>query len=120
VRAQNHKDNSKEKQMQFLKPYFRALIALVLFVSLVACVSVAASKADSGERVTVSIQSLPEYGEVYLNGKFVGSTNLVRSLSPGEHTIEVRRAGFDPWSRQLTVAPGSPTRVMALLDRQPK
>jgi hypothetical protein len=103
-----------------MKPYRRALVALLLLITLIASVSLTASNTEPREVVNVSIESLPQYGEIYLNGKFVGSTDINRRMSPGVHTIEVRRTGYETWCRELTVTAGNNTRVVALLERPAK
>jgi hypothetical protein len=72
------------------------------------------SAAPRSVTVPVSIESQPSSGEVYVDGKFVGSTPMVAQLTPGAHPIEVRHQLRGAWQRELTVIPGSPTRVMAL------
>ena len=66
--------------------------------------------------VPVHIDSRPDLAEVWIDGKFVGSTSLSYRLAPGEHKIELVRPRYASWSRTLTVAPDQPTRVAALLQ----
>lgn len=100
-----------------------AVVSLVLLsvVVFTACMSVAAQPEPQParvERVNVSIQSLPDPAEIYLESKFIGSTPANVALTPGVHRIEIRRPGFKPWSRELTVLSGSPARVSALLEKE--
>ena len=99
----------------------KVLPLLLLFA--LACTTAPSSKpatAPTGvaeTRVRVSIESRPDSGEAWIDGKFVGTTPMVARLSPGDHTIEVRHPDRSAWKRELTVLPDSPTRVMALLPK---
>lgn len=90
----------------------KSLVLLLLFA--LACTSV--SNVDP-VRVAVTIESRPDAGEAYVDGKFIGTTPMVARLTPGEHTIEVRHPERAAWRRELTVIADSPTRVTALLPR---
>lgn len=70
----------------------------------------------SEARSTVVIDSRPEHAEIRLNGKFVGTTPLSFNLTPGEHSIELARVGYGTWLRDLTVSPGAPAKVVAILQ----
>lgn len=94
----------------------RAAVVLLIILA-VSGVSVARDT-DDEPRVPITIESRPDFAEIYLNGKFIGSAAITPRLAPGEHTIEVRRKGFETWKRQLTVLPGGQSRVVALLERQ--
>lgn len=96
--------------------------AVVLFLLLaIGGVSIAESPADrEPSRVPITIDSRPDFAEVYLDGKFIGSTGITLRLAAGQYTIELRRKGFETWTRELTVLPGMQSRVVALLEPQPK
>lgn len=94
----------------------RAAVVLLIILA-VGGVSVARDKHDE-PRVPITIDSRPDFAEVYLNGKFIGSTAITPRLTPGEHTIELRRKGYETWTRELTVLPGGQSRVVALLEQQ--
>src|ERR1051325_7921168 len=75
--------------------------------------------ADSPVKVhptRVQIDSRPDMSEVWLDGKFVGSTPLGYRLTPGDHKVELVRPRHATWTRTLTVMPYQPTRVAALLQ----
>jgi hypothetical protein len=93
----------------------RAAVVLLSILS-VACISTSAPVPRSEDRVAVFIESRPDWAEVYVDGKFVGTTAMSARLTPGVHSIEVRRQRHVSWKRDLTVMPGSATRVMALLE----
>jgi hypothetical protein len=69
----------------------------------------------------VSIDSSVPNADVYVDGSFVGNTPLPNyRLVAGMHVIEVRAAGYQPWKRELSVAPDATSRVVAQLERQPQ
>jgi hypothetical protein len=48
-------------------------------------------------------------GDVEINGVFLGSAPSTFQLPAGTHTITVRRSGYAPWVRTVTVVPGNIT-----------
>jgi hypothetical protein len=74
----------------------------------------------SAPSTPISVRSVPERAEVYIDGNFVGNTPLRDfRLAPGVHQIEVRHSGFATWRRELTVQAGTPVAVDANLERAP-
>lgn len=78
-----------------------------------------AARADS-RFVHVVFESSPTGAEVWVDGEFIGSTNLGYGLAPGKRIVEMRMGGFETWRRELTVRDGSPTHVRADLTRLPR
>ena len=70
-----------------------------------------AKTSDEAFRINVPIISSPSSAEISIDGDFVGTTNSSFQLTPGEHRIEISREGFEPWSRTVTVVPGTQIRV---------
>jgi PEGA domain len=95
--------------------------SVLLLLSALACSSAAPPTAPrpaaSVNTVNVAIESRPDSAEIYVAGKFIGTTPMVARLLPGDHAIEVRHPERAAWKRELTVLPDSPARVMALLTR---
>lgn len=92
-------------------------IALVLAVaSLLATVAFAGTEPQAREpRVPVQFNSKPEHAELYVDGKFVGTTDVPLRLTAGEHVIEMKRDNYQTWRRELWVTIDNPTRVTGLL-----
>ena len=67
--------------------------------------------------VSVLIDSRPDFAEIQIDGKFVGTTPLNYRLLPGMHRIALTRKGFATWTRDLLVTDGVPTRVGGLLEQ---
>ena len=70
-----------------------------------------------GEAVKCSFASTPAGAEISVDGKFVGSTPSVLSLSLGTHAVELSLAGFVPWKRDLTISAGSELTVSPILEK---
>lgn len=93
----------------------KSLLA-VLFILALTPLIIAADTPVKIHPTPVHIDSNPEMAEVWVDGKFVGSTPLSYRLTPGDHKLELVRPRFATWTRTLTVAPETPTRVAALLE----
>ncbi|HEX5787891.1 MAG TPA: PEGA domain-containing protein [Woeseiaceae bacterium] len=68
--------------------------------------------ARTGE-VTVNVS--PADATVYVDGSARGQGTTTLALSSAPHRIEVRREGYESWSRTLTPRPGYPQSVTASL-----
>ncbi|HEX4954047.1 MAG TPA: PEGA domain-containing protein [Thermoanaerobaculia bacterium] len=67
----------------------------------------------------VNFYSEPSSAEVWLDGKLIGSTPLEGyPLATGEHHVAFKRAGYQVWVRDFSVAQGVRTQLTALLERQ--
>jgi TonB family protein len=67
------------------------------------------------------VQSNPSGASVSIDGVPAGSTPLTDlKLKPGSHRVEVTRDGYEPWSGSLSVLPGRPARVDAVLRPLPR
>jgi PEGA domain/Protein of unknown function (DUF2846) len=71
-------------------------------------------------KVSIQITSEPDGSEIFIDGRFVGSTPSREMVSEGEHTLKVTRPGFDGWERVVTVVPGSAKTFNAILTKQDK
>jgi hypothetical protein len=62
---------------------------------------------------TLVIQSDALVGEVYVDGRRVGAApgQLPIDLTPGMHTVDLRRERYCTWSQQVEILPGETTRV---------
>lgn len=54
----------------------------------------------------LDISSTPAGAEIEVDGKFVGSTPSSISLSPGDHQIVIKKAGFSAWEKKMSVSAG--------------
>lgn len=71
---------------------------------------VSASSAGAGPSLAATaelqVASTPPGADIEIDGKFVGSTPSSISLAPGDHEIAVKKSGFAPWNRKITVSTG--------------
>jgi len=63
--------------------------------------------------LTVNVQ--PPDATVYVDGRARGSGNTTVRLSSAPHRIEVRKSGYESWSRTVTPRPGYPQTMTARL-----
>jgi PEGA domain len=94
----------------------KKLMIAALFLLALTPLMIAADTPLKVHMVPVHIDSRPDLAEVWIDGKFVGSTTLSYRLTPGEHKVELVRPRYATWTRTLTVEPEQPTRVAALLQ----
>jgi hypothetical protein len=57
----------------------------------------------------IEIASTPTGADIEVDGNFVGSTPSSITAAPGEHEITVKKSGFAPWSKKITVSSGHVT-----------
>jgi len=73
-------------------------------------------QAPSVKRISVS--STPPNADIEVDGNFVGNTPSVIEVTPGEHSVVVKKAGYKTWERKLKVTGGS-VNVAAELEKLP-
>ena len=72
---------------------------------------------DLSARVgTVTVNVEPADATVYVDGRARGKGKTIVRLSSAPHKIEVRRQGFQDWSRTITPRPGYPQTLTARLQ----
>jgi len=105
-------ESDSERKSTMPKTILPILLLLALTVPLIG-----QEPATSVKSYTpVVIDSRPDYAEIQIDGKFVGTTPLSYRLTPGVHRVSLTRQRYSPWVRDLTVT-SVPTRVGALLDQ---
>ncbi|MGR3174615.1 MAG: PEGA domain-containing protein [Candidatus Scalindua sp.] len=53
---------------------------------------------------SISVMSKPAKARIFLDGKEVGTTpDILESVDPGSHEVEVRKDGYDVWSKSVEV-----------------
>src|ERR1700733_3313635 len=67
----------------------------------------------------VEVASVPSGADVELDGNFVGNTPSTIGVSPGEHTVGVKKNGYKTWERKITVSSGK-VNISAELERESK
>lgn len=69
---------------------------------------------------TVAISSNIEGAEIFVDGRFVGSTPSTLKLPVGSRKIRVVISGHKPWERELEVLKDSSVTLKAQLELEPK
>ena len=64
---------------------------------------------------TVTVEVQPQDATVYVDGRARGQGKTTVRLSSRAHSIEVRRQGYENWSRTVTPRPGYPQTLSARL-----
>lgn len=72
--------------------------------------------ASSASRISVS--SIPANADIEVDGSFVGNTPSAIEVTPGEHSVVVKKTGYKSWERKLKVTGGS-VNVSAELEKLP-
>ncbi|MFZ0705347.1 MAG: PEGA domain-containing protein [Candidatus Korobacteraceae bacterium] len=58
-------------------------------------------------QATLEITSTPPGADIELDGSFVGNTPSSVSVSAGEHTVKLTKAGFSAWERKIKTTAGN-------------
>jgi hypothetical protein len=54
----------------------------------------------------LQVTSTPDGADIEIDGGFVGNTPSSVGVSPGQHQLSVKKTGFKPWERRITVSSG--------------
>jgi PEGA domain len=54
----------------------------------------------------LQIASTPDGADIEIDGSFVGNTPSTVGVAAGAHQISVKKSGFKPWERKITVSSG--------------
>jgi len=68
---------------------------------------------------TLAIDSDPRGADVYLDGRFQGTTPLRATSQPGRRTVRIELDGYRVFETTLRLSPGESRRVSADLERVP-
>jgi hypothetical protein len=93
-----------------------ALCLLISGVFIAGC----SSTVPPQETGSVQLNSTPPGAEIYLDHEYRGTTPaIITAIPAGNHTVEIRRPGYDSWSAPVTVRAGSPATISAMLTSIP-
>jgi hypothetical protein len=65
----------------------------------------------------LSVTSTPDGADIEMDGSFVGNTPSDIDVPAGEHTVTVKKTGFQPWEKKLKVSSGSNVHLKAELAK---
>jgi TPR repeat protein len=66
----------------------------------------------------LNVKADDETYDVYLDGAYVGNAPAKLKLDPGAHVIDVKKAGFKDFHKEIKVTEGSELSLRAVLERQ--
>jgi hypothetical protein len=72
---------------------------------------------DQGATAELEVSSTPDGADIEIDGNFVGSTPSTVGVVAGPHQLTVKKAGFKPWKRKITVSSGH-IKIDATLEAQ--
>jgi len=67
----------------------------------------------------LQVTSTPDGADIEIDGGFVGNTPSSVGVVPGQHQLSVKKTGFKPWERKITVSSGQ-VNVNAVLEPETK
>jgi hypothetical protein len=67
---------------------------------------------------TVSVATIPDGAEIYVDGTFFGNAPANLKLPAGKHTIRITHSDYKDWSREIGVQAGSEARIVATLEKK--
>jgi hypothetical protein len=65
----------------------------------------------------LQIDSTPPGADIEVDGNFVGNTPSEVQVTEGDHTVDVKKAGFKAWERKMKTSAGSNIHVGAELEK---
>jgi hypothetical protein len=77
------------------------------------------NQAEPSRDAQVEVTSVPSGADVEVDGNFVGNTPSTIGVSPGEHTVGVKKTGYKTWERKITVSSGK-VNISAELEPEGK
>jgi TPR repeat protein len=80
--------------------------------------SVTSSSTTTSQSGVVSVKADDDTYEVFVDGTFYGNTPAKLKLAAGPHQIEVKKAGFKDYSKQIVVTESSEQSLRAVLEHQ--
>jgi hypothetical protein len=73
--------------------------------------------ATADPAASVTVKSNPDSADITVDGKYVGTTQSILKLAPGDHTITMEKAGFKQWQRVISVAANATVNVEATMEK---
>ncbi len=71
-------------------------------------------------QATLAVASEPRGADVYLDGRYEGTTPLRLEAQPGNRTLRIELDGYRTWEETLRLSPGESRRVDARLEQVPR
>jgi TPR repeat protein len=81
-------------------------------------VDTASTPARASRTGLVNVSAVDDSYEIFVDGAFVGNTPAKVKLTEGAHIVEVKRAGFKDYRKQIKITEGSELTLRAVLEKQ--
>ncbi|HYX00290.1 MAG TPA: PEGA domain-containing protein [Candidatus Elarobacter sp.] len=78
----------------------------------------AATLAATPTTAKLSVASLPDGADIEVDGSFVGNTPSDIDVPAGDHTVAVKKSGFQTWEKKLKVSAGSNVHLKAEMEKR--
>jgi PEGA domain len=66
---------------------------------------------------SVTVSSVPDGADIYVDESFVGNAPATLKLTPGKHTVKVQQDGYKPWTKDVSVFADSEANLKASLSK---
>lgn len=76
-----------------------------------------AAEAPVGQSGRISVTSVPDGADIYVDENFVGNAPATLKLSPGKHTVKVSQQGYQSWTKEISVFADSDVNLKATLAK---
>jgi len=76
-----------------------------------------ASLTATSSSAKLQVESNPSGADIEIDGSFVGNTPPDVQVPEGEHTISVKKAGFNDWEQKMKISGGSSVHLNAELEK---
>ena len=83
-----------------------------------AAVNSASAPARASKTGVVNVSAADDSYEIFVDGAFVGNTPAKVKLTEGAHVVEVKKAGFKDYRKQIKITEGSELTLRAVLEKQ--
>jgi hypothetical protein len=99
-------------------PSIRAAAAAAAQSKVAAAQSPAApAPAATPTTAKLSVASVPDGADIEVDGSFVGNTPSDIDVAAGDHTVAVKKSGFQTWERKVKVSGGSNVHLKAEMEK---
>jgi len=71
---------------------------------------------ERGPKSQITIMSQPNGAEIEIDGEFIGNTPTTVAVKDGKVVVKVKKNGFLPWERTLTLNPGDKRTLYAEME----
>jgi PEGA domain len=78
--------------------------------------NVSAKSSESPYTSQIAVSSTPAQADIEIDGSFVGNTPSTIDVTPGDHVVVVKKAGYRDWQRRMKVTGGA-INIAAQLEK---